>query len=52
MIKAETKQASKNRCTRFVKSVDERPKELHGFINNLPKNIITHRIQGCSNQII
>ncbi len=39
MIKAETKQEGKNRCTRFVKSVDERPEELHGFINNLPKKI-------------
>ena len=48
MIKAETKQAGKNRCTRFVNSVDERPKELRGFINKLPKkiekNTIAHRI--------
>ena len=39
MIKSETKQSGKNRCTRFVNSVDERPKELRGFIKKIPKKI-------------
>ena len=39
MLKSETKQSGKNRCTRLVNSVDKRPKELRGFINNLPNKI-------------
>ena len=47
MLKVETKQSGKNRCTRLVNSIDEKSKELRGFINKLPKKIkklLLHKI--------
>ena len=39
MLKPKTKQSGKNRCTRLVNTVEEKPKEIRGFINKLPDQI-------------